>query len=104
MDPEKLDYWKVLADMETRRTALDAAMVNLRVFLNGQSNDGTPVPVVIPALSPNGDIPAGSFLGKSIPEAAKLCLQIMNGKQLLKRSPTHCYGAASKAPRTSSAG
>src|ERR1700679_3542787 len=73
---QQIDYSAVLADMEAKRTALDAAIASMRKFLNGQaggSSTGESVPGS--ASFPSGEIPTGAFLGKSIPEAATLYLQ-----------------------------
>jgi hypothetical protein len=81
MGSEQLDYAMVLADMEAKRAALDAAIANLRIFLSGAGAGlASSVPASSGAPIPNGEIPAGVFLGKSIPEAASLYLQIMKRK------------------------
>lgn len=85
---KKLDYAAFLADMETKRAMLDQAIASLKAVMAagaltvnvsgdlGGLADGVP----LVALH-NGDIPAGAFLGKSIPEAAKLYLSIVKRKQ-----------------------
>jgi hypothetical protein len=79
MSTEKLDYSLVLADLEAKRSALDAAILNLRLFLAGQYGDSgfSAAPATTGSA---GEVPAGAFLGKSIPEAAKLYLQIVKRK------------------------
>jgi hypothetical protein len=80
MGTESIDYLAVLADMEAKRAALDSAITHLRLFLAGQAG-GVPLPAGGGTTSmPTGEIPAGAFLGKSIPDAAKLYLQIMKRK------------------------
>jgi hypothetical protein len=81
MSAEKIDYAHVLADMEARRTALDAAIASMRAFLSGQLGDAAmATSTTSPSVPGNGEVPAGAFLGKSIPEAAKLYLQIVKRK------------------------
>ena len=80
MSAEKIDYAHVLADMEARRTALDAAIASMRAFLSGQLGDATMAGPSASSVSTNGEVPAGAFLGKSIPDAAKLFLQIVKRK------------------------
>jgi hypothetical protein len=78
---QQIDYFAVLADMEAKRTALDAAIASMRKFLNGQaggSSTGESAPGS--ASFTSGEIPTGAFLGKSIPDAATLYLQIMKRK------------------------
>jgi hypothetical protein len=75
---QQVDYSSVLADMEARRAGLDAAIAGMKLYLNGQSGGpsaGESSPGAVP-----GEIPTGAFHGKSIPEAANLCLQIMKRK------------------------
>lgn len=82
MSSESINYSAVLADMEAKRSALDAAIAGLRIYLAG--NTGGPVGQTASAVAPtavhNGEVPAGAFLGKSIPDAAKLYLQIVKHK------------------------
>jgi hypothetical protein len=80
MSAEKIDYAHVLADMEARRTALDAAIASMRAFLSGQLGDAAMVGPSASSVPTNGEVPAGAFLGKSIPDAAKLFLQIVKRK------------------------
>jgi hypothetical protein len=80
MSTESIDYSAVLADLEAKRAALDAMILNLRLFLAGQTgasqlSSGSGV-----AANSTGEVPAGAFLGKSIPDAVKLYLQIMKRK------------------------
>lgn len=82
MDSQQIDYGVVLADMEAKRGALDAAIANMKLFLSGHPVlDG----LGPPAISNNsamagGEVPAGAFLGKSIPEGALLYLEIVKRK------------------------
>jgi hypothetical protein len=87
-DMKTLDYGAVLADLEAKRTAIEQAITSLRVAaasgaLIGKFGDSMP-PMsdnVSITLGPRGgEVPVGAFLGKSILEAAKLCLQIVKRK------------------------
>lgn len=84
MSGEKLDYSVVLADMEAKRAALDAAITHMRIFLAGQVAENGSNGTSSVSSIPTGEVPAGAFLGKSIPEAAKLYLQIMKRKATSK--------------------
>lgn len=87
MSTEQIDYAAVLADMEAKRAALDAAIGHVRIFLAGQSSGVAPGSAsgagTNGAMS-SGEIPAGAFLGKSIPEAALLFLEIVKRKATSK--------------------
>jgi hypothetical protein len=88
---ENIDYAAILADLEAKKAALEGAIAAVRSAIAmgaaGQSGD-----VSAAASSPsggisslhNGEVPAGAFLGKSIPEAAKLYLAIVKKKQTSK--------------------
>ena len=86
-DNEKktLDYGAFLADLEAKRAVLDQAIASLRAVLAGGGAEsmsfvklaGT---IVNPPMH-NGEVPAGAFLGKSIPESTKLYLSIVKQKQ-----------------------
>jgi hypothetical protein len=86
MSTEKMpiDYAMVLADMRARRAALDSAIAHMEVFFSGQVQDVANGPAAVPATGTAsaipGEVPAGAFLGKSIPEAAILYLQIVKRK------------------------
>lgn len=83
---QPLDYGAVLADLEAKRADLDRAISSLRRIVElgvvvGIA-EGAP-PLLNGNLSASlhgGEVPVGAFLGKSIPEAAKLCLQIVKRK------------------------
>jgi len=80
MSTENIDYNAVVADLEAKRSALDATISHLRLFLAGQGL-GAPVPSSELGGGPsNGEVPAGAFLSKSIPDAARLYLQIVKRK------------------------
>jgi len=87
-DNEKktLNYGTFLADLEAKRAALDQAITSIRAVMasgalaikagDSMSNMADSVSVGLYG----GEVPVGAFLGKSIPEAAKLCLQIVKRK------------------------
>jgi hypothetical protein len=83
----KLDYAAFLADLEAKKAVLERAIASVRAVMNGGAlavsvgdsmsmTDGLSVSVM-----PAGEVPRGAFLGKSIPEAAKLYLAIVKSKQ-----------------------
>lgn len=84
---KKLDYAAFLADMETKRAMLDQAIASLKAVMAAGaltvnvSGDLGGLADAVSVTLHNGDIPAGAFLGKSIPEAAKLYLSIVKRKQ-----------------------
>jgi hypothetical protein len=80
MSTDSIDYSAVLADLEAKRAALDATISHLRLYLSGQSGSSVSASSPTGTASTNGEIPAGAFLAKSIPEAAKLYLQIVKRK------------------------
>ena len=81
-----VDWAAVLAELEAKRVALDKAISSLRVViasgvLFGSAEDAMPAMADSVGVGLHGgDVPIGAFLGKSIPEAAKLCLQIVKKK------------------------
>jgi ribosomal protein S25 len=86
-----MDYGAFLADLEAKRAVLDAAISSLRAAMSagaigiseGTSYVNLAATVVNPSIH-NGEIPAGAFLRKSIPEAAKLYLSTVRKKQTTK--------------------
>lgn len=94
MGAEQLDYSMILADLENKKAALDATIASFRAALAsgalGQVGELPPsqtgltsngfASTFVPSIS-GGEVPAGAFLGKSIPEASKLYLQIIKKKQ-----------------------
>jgi hypothetical protein len=88
-DNEKktLDYGAFLADLEAKRAVLDQAIVSLRAMMAGGTlalNVGDSVAGMADSVSValhGGEVPAGAFHGKSIPEAAKLYLSLVKRKQ-----------------------
>lgn len=83
---QPLDYSAVLADLEAKRSDLDRAIVSLRRIVElgviiGSAEGASPLVNGNPSPDLHGgEVPVGAFLGKSIPEAAKLCLQITKRK------------------------
>lgn len=84
-EKKTLDYGAFLADLEAKRSALDQAIASLRAVMAAGTSEGvSSVNMAVTLANPvihNGEIPAGAFLGKSIPEAAKLYLSIVRAKQ-----------------------
>lgn len=90
---EQLDYAAILADLEAKRYALDQTIASFRNAIAlgalGQVGD---IPPATNGITPStfapsvgsGEVPAGAFLGKSIPDAAKLYLEIVKKKQTSK--------------------
>ncbi len=84
---EPVDYAQIIADLEAKRNALDATITAFRTAqalgalgLGVSDAMGGMGDSVSAVMLPSGDVPVGAFLGKSIPEAAKLCLQIVKRK------------------------
>lgn len=82
-----IDYAAFLADLEAKRAKLDNAITSLRAAMAagalGQPGEGA-LSFSVPSVSGSihgGEVPAGAFLAKSIPEAAKLYLSIVKKKQ-----------------------
>jgi hypothetical protein len=82
MANETLDYTAILADLETKKAALEQAIMSVRAAM-GSASSGGDFQVGAGSIH-NGEVPAGAFFGKSIPEAAKLYLQIVKRKQTTK--------------------
>lgn len=85
MSTQPFDYAAILADLEMKRSAIETSIASLRSAMGlgalGQSSD---LPASAPGQSVslhNGEIPNGAFLGKSIPDAARLYLEILKKKQ-----------------------
>ena len=85
MGTELLDYTAILADLEAKKSALEQAIASFRQAMAsgalGQMAEGGIVPSLAGTSFSGGEVPAGAFLGKSIPEAAKLYLEIVKKKQ-----------------------
>jgi hypothetical protein len=86
-DKKTLDYGTFLADLEAKRAALDQAIGSLRAVMasgalaiNASDSMAGMADNVSVALH-GGEVPAGAFLAKSIPEATKLYLSIVKRKQ-----------------------
>jgi hypothetical protein len=89
MTTPPIDYASILADLEAKKTALEATIASIRgaiaVGSLGQSGDGTGYTTsALPTSMNGGEVPAGAFFGKSIPDAAKLYLEIIKKKQTSK--------------------
>src|SRR5579863_6215867 len=84
-NPEMFDYTAIIADLEAKKAALDATITAFRAAQAagalGQPGDASVSPsLAAPFAASGGEVPVGAFLGRSIPEAAKLCLQIVKRK------------------------
>jgi hypothetical protein len=85
-DKKMLDYGAFLADLEAKRAVLEQAIASIRAVMASGAlavSMGDSMPPMADSVSlglHGGDVPVGAFLGKSIPEAAKLCLQIVKRK------------------------
>jgi hypothetical protein len=84
MANETLDYSAILADLETKKAALEQAIMSVRAAMGSASGGGDFQMGAGAGSIHNGEVPAGAFFGKSIPEAAKLYLQIVKRKQTTK--------------------
>jgi hypothetical protein len=88
MSTQPLDYAAIIADLEAKKAAIESTIISIRQAMAsgvlGLSQGGD-VPSGVPGGSSlsmySGDIPAGAFLGKSIPEAARIYLEIVKRKQ-----------------------
>ncbi|HEV1995541.1 MAG TPA: hypothetical protein VGR03_14515 [Candidatus Acidoferrum sp.] len=81
---EPIDYAAIIADIEAKITALTNTLAAFRAAhaagALGLSGDGIVPTTTAPFSASGGEVPVGAFLGRSIPEAAKLCLQIVKRK------------------------
>lgn len=85
---DKIDYSAIIADLESKRAALDNAIASLKAVASfgaiGTSEGTSYVNLAVDVRSPSasgGDVPDGAFHGKSIPAAIKLYLNLVNKKQ-----------------------
>jgi len=82
-----LDYGAVLADLEAKRAALDQTIASLRSLMGGGAlaiNASDSIAGMADSVSLSlhgGEVPAGAFHGKSVPEAAKLYLSLVKAKK-----------------------
>lgn len=81
------DYAAVIADLQAKRAAIDQAIVSLQAAAAASGalivSVGDTMPMTDGGVAVGlhgGEVPVGAFLGKSIPEAARLCLQITKRK------------------------
>jgi hypothetical protein len=81
---QEIDYVAVLADLETRKAALDAAIAGVRAILGQGPVEGLPLP---PGVKPGGlgagqqEVTPGVFHGLSVSQAAKKYLEMTKEKQ-----------------------
>lgn len=86
MSMEPVDYTAILADLEAKKAALEHTISSFRQAmamgaLGQMATDGGIVPSVsVPSIT-GGEVPAGAFHGRSIPEATQLYLEIVKKKQ-----------------------
>lgn len=91
MSPENIDFTAILANMEAKRGALDAAIASLRAaivsgaLLGAVSGDLIGAPVTTVGITQNAEIPNGAFLGKTVSQAIKLYLSIVLKKQTTRQ-------------------
>jgi len=82
-----LDYGAFLADLEAKKAVLERAIASLRAVMDAGAlavNAGDSMSMTdgfSSSVMASGEVPQGAFLGKSIPEAAKLYLAIVKRKQ-----------------------
>jgi hypothetical protein len=84
-----IDYGAILSDLEAKKAAIEAAIAGLKAMMGamGTTEGVSFLKTAATLMSPSihgGDIPAGAFLRKSIPEAAKLYLATVKRKQTTK--------------------
>jgi len=83
----RIDYGTFIADLEAKKTVLDNLIASLKAAMaagalgptEGASFVNLGATVVNPSIH-GGEIPAGAFLGKSIPEAVKAYLSLVKRK------------------------
>jgi hypothetical protein len=85
-DKKTLDYGVFLADLEAKKAILERAIASVRAVMNGgalaiSAGDSMSMADGLAGSLMPGEVPRGAFLGKSIPEAAKLYLAIVKSKQ-----------------------
>jgi hypothetical protein len=87
MGTENVDFTAILANMEAKRAALDAAIASLRAAIAAGAlgpvgaGDFIGVPILGVGVTQNAEIPDGAFNGKTVSEAIKLYLSIVKKKQ-----------------------
>lgn len=86
MSMEPVDYTAILADLEAKKAALEHTIASFRQAmamgaLGQMASEGGIVPSVSAPSITGGEVPAGAFHSKSIPEATRLYLEIVKKKQ-----------------------
>jgi hypothetical protein len=92
MAQEKIDPNAMLLDAKAKRAALDALIAGLEAAIAsgalGPAIEGTAaasgISTGIPPLGKPMDLPAGAFLGKSLPEAIRLYLEAQRQRKTMK--------------------
>jgi hypothetical protein len=80
----KVDYGAILADLEAKKAVLEQAITSFRAAMAAGAlgvSEGTSYVNLGAALASPVGIPAGAFLGKNIPDAAKLYLSMVKQKK-----------------------
>jgi hypothetical protein len=92
MDSEKpsVDYGALIADLETKKAAIEALISYVRIAQTGAfpimgniAQTGISISSNSPSTIQPGDVPAGAFHGKSVPEAIKSYLDMVKKKQTI---------------------
>lgn len=82
---QEINYAAVLADLEAKRAALDAAIAGVRAMLGQAAAESAGATEGATAPAPGVDVPKdvvpGVFHGKSVSEAAKMYLEMKKVKQ-----------------------
>ena len=87
MSTEPVDYMAILADLEAKKAALEHTIASFRQALSigalglNLTDASVGMQDAVGHSFSTGEVPDGAFLGKSIPEAAKLYLEIIKKKQ-----------------------
>lgn len=91
MGTESLDYTAILNDLEAKKKAIEAAIASLRSALSvgalglTLADASVGMQDAVGFSFSTGEVPDGAFLGKSIPEAVKLYLEIVKKKQTTRQ-------------------
>jgi hypothetical protein len=75
MNGEQVDYEVVLADLERRKAALEAAIAGIRQLITGGGMSALPSMTGLPPQETPHQLRSDAFFGMSIPEAAKAFLR-----------------------------
>lgn len=90
MSTQIVDYAAMLADLEAKKVVIDSTIAAIRAAMaagalgTAEATGKATVSGSLTVTAFDGDIPSGLFTGKSIPEATKLYLSMVNRKQTTK--------------------